>query len=428
MKKYQILSKLGNNTRYNSSDGPRNLHETRDLKTSLMSQNSKLSPNIPCGKSMIKKSNKTCKKLAPLQNQKMIGSNSPQQLNRNYFNWEETSPNSEKVYMAESYRRSVKPSNSRKLRVQSTQKIGPGLASPGIETHKAHKNLSRPSDNRIPRMQSHAEIVNFTLEQSDRGSSDHSQASHQNNFSVKSRVEGDSFWSNKSKFGADRTSHHSGFKAIHAKSTFGNTESTNIMSVSKCQKSSPPKKKRIKIVKRKNRHFVSKMAKNNSGLVIKDSKEVDLNSEKNNNAAEEDKPCQEVDTDSKKKRKSSPHEPQTILHQGKKEKASSEGKNETERSVSDSQSKISEEHKITATIPDSPKVKLKLEDTYQVGQEESLTKELLGDFEKLEIQYRLHENWLDITDEQEKPFASECSLIYTTARHSQGGKDQEPDD
>jgi hypothetical protein len=62
----------------------------------------------------------------------------------------------------------------------------------------------------------------------------------------------------------------------------------------------------------------------------------------------------------------------------------------------------------------SPKVNVGIDDTYKLGPDRSLTKELLQDFEPLELQYKLKDNWLDITDEMERPFNPDYSVIETS--------------
>ena len=64
-----------------------------------------------------------------------------------------------------------------------------------------------------------------------------------------------------------------------------------------------------------------------------------------------------------------------------------------------------EERSVSVERPSpSPKVEIGIKDTYQIDPDRSLTQELLKDFDKLELKYKLKENWLDITGEEERPF------------------------
>ena len=72
---------------------------------------------------------------------------------------------------------------------------------------------------------------------------------------------------------------------------------------------------------------------------------------------------------------------------------------------------ISEEE---SEIEPSPKVNVNINDTYKPDWDNSLTKELVEDFKPLELQYKLKDNWLDITDEMERPFDPDYSIIKTS--------------
>ena len=57
---------------------------------------------------------------------------------------------------------------------------------------------------------------------------------------------------------------------------------------------------------------------------------------------------------------------------------------------------------------------MNIKDTYKPDVDRSVTNELLDDFEPLELHYKLKQNWLDITDEIERPFNPDYSIIETS--------------
>lgn len=72
----------------------------------------------------------------------------------------------------------------------------------------------------------------------------------------------------------------------------------------------------------------------------------------------------------------------------------------------------------------SPKVSVGIRDTWgtflysypYIGTNEtdtSYAKELMNDFAKLELNYKLKENWLDLNEEIERPFEAEFSIIMS---------------
>jgi len=74
-------------------------------------------------------------------------------------------------------------------------------------------------------------------------------------------------------------------------------------------------------------------------------------------------------------------------------------------------SKFDEYNKESNPEDPSPKVEMNIRDTYQIDPDKSLAQELLEDFEKLELHFKLKENWLDISKEDERPFDPEYSII-----------------
>jgi hypothetical protein len=82
------------------------------------------------------------------------------------------------------------------------------------------------------------------------------------------------------------------------------------------------------------------------------------------------------------------------------------------KSMSDLEELINDDKKNIINEPDpSQKVQVESKNTYQLGIDGSFTKELLQDFEKLEMHYKLKLNWLEAIEELEQPFTPNLSVI-----------------
>eukprot|EP00344_Euplotes_crassus_P004389 CAMPEP_0197001654 /NCGR_PEP_ID=MMETSP1380-20130617/6303_1 /TAXON_ID=5936 /ORGANISM="Euplotes crassus, Strain CT5" /LENGTH=411 /DNA_ID=CAMNT_0042419411 /DNA_START=427 /DNA_END=1665 /DNA_ORIENTATION=- len=408
----------------------------------------KFSPNLPPRRPLLNKQNKILDNLEPSQEVDVSKSISPLQEkgDKKFFDSQEASHNLNSVFFGDSYRKRNNLSHSRRLQVQDSNQIQVRPISLKIKKEKI-KKYSAKKDLKLSPMQYHQfGAENITIEKSEAGSDHKSSMSNQKTVNVQSRVNGESFLTSQTKFGEDPSTKRS--QAKPAKSLFADVDSTNMKPMQASprdrfrinDKKSPSmkRKKRIRVItKNRNLKKIPKkpQKESNSMKAIPQFIHHDPHTMRKNTREEARlaRSTFNIPTEPEVPMKQT----RNILRQKKNpELASPTDQTKTENSVSDEEKQevpklqevLKEPSNESIQVEESPKVKLGLKDTYQVDQDKTLTQELLEDFERLELQYKLKENWLDATDEVKKPFPADFSLIYTTEREEQVKKDQVHDE